>query len=402
MGNLSTSRKFWAMNARAVYVGGTNNFIFSENSTVPGRSNVLSQNLVYVAGNGNRPYTVGDLNFSLFLTSRLTLVENASADSNRIDGNAAIIQYNFITAARASLNFDYLGVRTFASASTLIYRITDWISLTGGWQYSNRRVTTVTSNTGVRTTTTTDLEKNQERAESLGIRLQPLAGLTVNLSGELARDDQPLYPDSDRNYHALNGRAEYRLRKLRLTTGYRQVYNVNSPGPITTFSSHSRDYNAGATWSLRERISLDAGYTKLHLDTASGIDFFSGTGSRLAATPGTSVYISNIHAVNLGARIGVMRRAELYLGYSLTRDAGDGRAALVKPGDTGAQAVLDSVQTFPLSYQTPLARLSVKLRPKLSWNLGWQFYRYRQDFALISILQNYRAHTGYSSLQWSF
>jgi hypothetical protein len=68
--------------------------------------------------------------------------------------------------------------------------------------------------------------------------------------------------------------------------------------------------------------------------------------------PSDSLHISNIHAANLEARIGLTKRAELYLGYS-TCDAGDGRAALVKPGDTGAQAGLDSIHTFPLCYPTP-------------------------------------------------
>ena len=42
------------------------------------------------------------------------------------------------------------------------------------------------------------------------------------------------------------------------------------------------------------------------------------------------------------------------------------------------------------------------LGPKLRWNAGWQYYHYRQDFALVSIIQNYHANTGYTSLQWSF
>jgi hypothetical protein len=74
----------------------------------------------------------------------------------------------------------------------------------------------------------------------------------------------------------------------------------------------------------------------------------------------------------------------------------------VLAGDTGAQAVLDAVQTFPLTYDTPLARLTVKLAPKLRWVAGWQFYRYHQDFPLLSTVQDYRAHTGYTGVQWSF
>jgi hypothetical protein len=56
-------------------------------------------------------------------------------------------------------------------------------------------------------------------------------------------------------------------------------------------------------------------------------------------------------------------------------------------------------QAFPLTYETPLARFSVQLHKKLRWNLGWQYYNYNEQFLA---LQDYTAHTGYTSLSWSF
>ena len=65
-------------------------------------------------------------------------------------------------------------------------------------------------------------------------------------------------------------------------------------------------------------------------------------------------------------------------------------------------AVLARAQTFPLSFQAPLARVSVKLSNKVRWNAGWEFYRYREDFNPLSVFEDYRAHTGYVSLLWAF
>ena len=42
------------------------------------------------------------------------------------------------------------------------------------------------------------------------------------------------------------------------------------------------------------------------------------------------------------------------------------------------------------------------MTPKIHWNAGWQFYRYREGFGLLGYLPNYRAHTGYTSVSWSF
>jgi nitrite reductase/ring-hydroxylating ferredoxin subunit len=67
-----------------------------------------------------------------------------------------------------------------------------------------------------------------------------------------------------------------------------------------------------------------------------------------------------------------------------------------------AALALVPVQTYPLTFQSPLARVSFKITNKIRWNAGWQFYRYREEFGLLSILRNYRAHTGYTSVQWAF
>jgi len=66
------------------------------------------------------------------------------------------------------------------------------------------------------------------------------------------------------------------------------------------------------------------------------------------------------------------------------------------------QQLFAPVQTFPLSFQSPMARVSVRISPKVRWNVGWQFYNYHEDFGLFSTYQNYHAHTGYTSVLWSF
>ena len=62
-----------------------------------------------------------------------------------------------------------------------------------------------------------------------------------------------------------------------------------------------------------------------------------------------------------------------------------------------------SVQSFPLRYLSPQGRISVRINEKLRWNAGYQNYGYRQDFSVLqSASQNYRAHTGYTSVSWAF
>ena len=113
----------------------------------------------------------------------------------------------------------------------------------------------------------------------------------------------------------------------------------------------------------------------------------------------SSYYISNIHTATLGAHFTILKRADVYAGYSHVQDVGDGRATPVGAGLYSALPALQAAQTFPLRYLSPQFRLSVRITPKVRWNAGYQYYGYREEF---SAAQDYRANTGFSSLAFSF
>jgi hypothetical protein len=74
------------------------------------------------------------------------------------------------------------------------------------------------------------------------------------------------------------------------------------------------------------------------------------------------------------------------------------------PPDTApvVAGLLASVQTFPLSYQSPLARVSFRISSRVRWNAGWQFYNYSELFHVFAFNQNFHANTGYTSILWAF
>jgi hypothetical protein len=154
---------------------------------------------------------------------------------------------------------------------------------------------------------------------------------------------------------------------------------------------------------VRPWASLDGSYSKLHLDTIGGIVFFAGLPQFSTAQQITSqsIYVSNIHAVNLGFRFALSKWADLYVGYNLTKDTGDGRSSLA-PQPTAVGQLLYNAQTFPLTYQSPLARISLRITEKLRYNVGYQYYGYNEQFGLFSTYQDFHANTGYTSLLWSF
>jgi hypothetical protein len=230
--------------------------------------------------------------------------------------------------------------------------------------------------------------------------VRPWKPFTLNLDGEMGRSNFPLTPVSEKRYHSINGRAEYRTKRAQLSTSYRQMYNLNAPFVFSTYLSHDRQYSSNASWAPRDSISFDASYTKMHLDTRGGIAFFVLNGARPTLTFGfPSYYTSNLHAANLVVRFAWRRRAELFAGYTITKDTGGAHGL---PTTGPVQTLLTGVEAFPLTYQSPMGRVSIRITPKIRWNAGWQFYDYAEDVHLFGYNQNYRAHTGFTSVLWSF
>ena len=81
------------------------------------------------------------------------------------------------------------------------------------------------------------------------------------------------------------------------------------------------------------------------------------------------------------------------------QDTGDGRTIAAGSGLGSQREAFQVVQTFPLTFQSPMARVSLKINNHLRWNGGYQYYGHRQEF---NPNLNYRANTGYTSLSLSF
>ncbi len=408
LGNLNTRRKLWAVNARATYVSGSRNFLESEAAFGTTQFGGNGNRQIVVGGNAKRPNVAGDFAIQFFPSEKLTVVNNTSIMSNRIDGTSSYSEVQNGFDFGQTINFRFIGVRTVTNSTDVNYRATKQIGVYAAYHYSDReiRYTTAFSIPAFANSAASDSFEVSNHLNSgvLGLRFRPWKPFSVSLDGEIGRANYPLTPVSEKGYHNLNGRADYRTRRTQLSTNYRQAYNLNAPFTFSTFNSHSRQYSANASWAPKDTLSFDASYTKLHLDTRGGIAFFASTGVRpqlQSAFP--SYYTSNIHAANLGVRLAVRRRADLYFGYSITKDTGDGRAVAVPASVTNPiQAVLTAVQTFPLMYESPMGRVSIRITPKLRWNAGWQFYDYAEDFHLYGYNQNFRAHTGFTSVLWSF
>lgn len=387
----------YALNGRFSYTEGRRNFVLDESAAGTGRFGAAQNRQVLALGNARRPVATGNLNATLFPGRRLSVTNHTAYYSLRMEGDARYQELDNQTLSFTVLPFQYLGIRTFANATDLNVRLTRQAGVFAGYQFSSRSIASVQviQIPGFPEPRPAPFaQTNRLHAGQAGVRLRHGKAFTIQLDGELGRADRPFYPVSERNYHAFGGRGDYRTKTLRISAWTRANYNFNSAA-LAAFSSRSRQYAADVSWNPGAAFGFDAGYAKLHLDTAGGIAYFAAR----ELESGRSVFVSNLHTGYLTARARIARRADVFVGYSRIQDTGDGRgAAAASPLGPNREA-FRAAQTFPLAFDSPLARVSLRLGERLRWNAGYQFYRYREDFARI---QNYRAHTGYTSLLWSF
>jgi len=393
-GGIFTDRKVFHMNGRFTYSGGRSAFVTDESAQGIASSLTRVQNVVAV-GDADRPVATGNVNLIFTPGSKLTVTNSTSLYNVRALGNSYFTQFDSATQTTSVLFYNYLGVRTIANDTNLNYQVSPLWGFMAGVHYSGRLISSQEQFTFAGSTSATPAQQsNQLRSGDVGVRIKPWKPLSVLLSAEIGTNSHPFAPISDGDYHALSARIQYRAKTFRFAAAANSIYNATSVS-LSSYGSQARTYSVTGNWSPRDWFTVDAGFNRAHTYTIGGIAYFL---NQELVPDQSSLYLSNINSIYLGIRYEIRRRVDLYAGYSRVQDLGDGRTTAAA-GIGSAPALFQAVQTFPMVFQSPMARLSVKINSKLRWNLGYQYYGYRQDF---NTLLGYRANTGYTSFSFSF
>jgi hypothetical protein len=378
--HLFTDRpKWYAVNARFTHADGRRNFIVDETAIGADRLNAARNQQIIVTGDARRPVLATNATVSVFPADRVTLTNHLAFTQTRIDGQSVYQQFNNNTFDFRFAAADFLGVRLLSNSTDAQVQVTRWMSLMTGYHFADRRVSS-------RQDEIAATQQNRLHAGQFGIRLRGLRGFNANFDGEIGRDNNPFYPTSPRNYHALGARVEYKRKNLRLLAQARSNYNFNFVS-TWSYSARSRQYGIDGSWTINDRISIDGGYSKIHLDSLTGIAYWVG----LQVVDDASWFVSNTHTVHGGLRLNLWKRADLFGGWTWVRDPGGPSRPVRNPALTAAQ-------TYPFLFNSPMVRLSVPVGRNVRWNAGYQFYGYGES---LLPAQNYRAHTAYASISFS-
>lgn len=392
--------KTWGVNGRFTYSSGRRNFLLDEAAAGFDRFGGARNRQILVAGEGRRPVASGHVTLSLFPSERFTVSNHTGFHNTRMEGDARYAELENAQATLSSVNFESLGIRNVTNVTDAQYRLSPALWLRGGYQFAERRIQSVERVDLFGFVSRIASEQvNRLHAGTAGFRLQPVKNLQVLADGEMGRNSTPFYPTSEKNYHGFGARGLYRTKALTLSALARSNANFNSVS-LFSHSARVRQYSFDAAWAGNDWVSFDAGYSKLHTDTATGLAYFV---ANALIQSDRSLWISNLHAAHAGVHVKLKSRADLYAGLTHTQDTGDGRASLAAPpggADAGSGlAAFREVQTFPMHFTSPLARISVKVHSQVRLNLGYQYYGYTEKTLAT---QNYHAHTGFVSVLWTF
>jgi hypothetical protein len=156
----------------------------------------------------------------------------------------------------------------------------------------------------------------------------------------------------------------------------------------------SRIFSSSLDWTATSRFSVSAGYNYHWINSNAKLDYFF---NNVQHPLGNSLYFvrNNFFFVESVAR--VAPRVTLFTAYRINKDNGQGNRVADPTGNPGTL-----IASYPMSFQSPEARLAVKLHQRLDWNVGYQYYNYNESTIVGPRPQNYHAHLPYTSLRFYF
>ena len=377
--------------------------------------NILNLGLYNLTGNSERPSWLGDLGLTFLATDKFRISNTIKVETFEINGAALFSDFFSLTRGTRTdtIGFSNRNVITgidYRKISNTIegdYQFNPRYSIHLGYRYGTRRVTesisgfNLGSNSPTPLTPASDTEENHTHVFIGGFKARPANELTFYFDAEHGTADNVFTRIG--NYDFTNIRAKSRYKPTSRVTFNLAVIAKNNANPseiadvsLNDFgvSTKSRIFTSSIDWAATPRFSITAGYNYHWINSKAIVDYFFNS---VQHPFGNSLYYvrNNFFFVETVARIAP--RATLFAAYRINKDNGQGSRVANPTGNPGTL-----IASYPMSFQSPEARLAIKLHHRLDWNIGYQYYNYNESTVVGPRPQNYHAHLPYTSLRLYF
>ena len=415
---------------RIIYSKAEQNYSFTESFTgrnwnpritgfppsPPGATpNILNLGQYILTGDTERPSWLGDLGLTLLATDKLRISNTFRVETFEITGAALFSDFFSLTRGTRTdtIGFSNRDVNTrtdYRKIQNTIegdYQFNRDYSVHLGYRYARRRVEEEISGFNLGTNAPTALvpssftEHNNTHAVIGGFKARPLSEWTLYFDAEHGTADNVFSRIGNYEYTNIRAKSRYKpTSRLAFNLAFIAKNNSN-PSEIAGVSLEdfgvtvkSKIFSSTLDWTATPRFSISTGYNYHWINSDAIVDYFFNS---VQHPLGHSLYLvrNNFFFVESVARIAP--RATLFTAYRINKDNGQGNRVADPTGRPGTL-----IASYPMSFQSPEARLAIKLHHRLDWNVGYQYYNYNESTIVGPRPQNYHAHLPYTSLRLYF
>lgn len=377
--------------------------------------NILNLGQYNLIGDAERPNWLGDIGLTLLATDKFRISNTFRYETFEITGSALFSDFFSLTRGTRTdtIGFSNRDVNTrtdYRRVQNTIegdYQFNRDYSVHLGYRYARRRVEEEIRGFNLGTNAPTALvpdsftEHNNTHAVIGGFKARPYRNWSLYFDAEHGTADNVFTRIGNYEYTNIRAKSKYKPTS-RLSFDLTFIAKNNSnPSEIAGVSLEdfgvtvkSKIFSSNLDWAATSRFSISTGYTYHWINSHAILDYFFNS---VAHPLGNSLYLvrNNFFYVESVARIAP--RATLFTAYRINKDNGQGNRIADPTGRPGTL-----IASYPMSFQSPEARLAIKLHHRLDWNIGYQYYNYNESTIVGPRPQNYHAHLPYTSLRLYF
>ena len=377
--------------------------------------NILNLGQYNLTGDTERPSWLGDLGLTFLATDKFRISNTFRVETFDITGAALFSDFFSVTRGTRTdtVGFSNRDVHTrtdYRKIQNTIegdYQFNRDYSVHLGYRYANRRVIEELSGFNLGANAPTALvpssftEHNNTHAIIGGFKARPVSDWTLYFDAEHGTADNVFTRIGNYEYTNIRAKSKYKpTTRLSFNLAFIAKNNSN-PSEIAGVSLEdfgvsvkSKIFSSTIDWTATSRFSVSGGYNYHWINSNAVVDYFFNS---VRHPLGRSLYFvrNNFFFVETVARIAP--RATLFAAYRINKDNGQGNRIADPTGNPGFL-----IASYPMSFQSPEARLAIKLHHRLDWNVGYQYYNYNESTIVGPRPENYHAHLPYTSLRLYF
>lgn len=406
------------LTGRFIYASTDRRFNINENVTGRDTSNnFIDSDRFFFFGNARRPQSRGDFGITYAVTDKFRISNTFSFEQFDVTGDST--QNETVTSRTAAgaprpttfsntTWYRLNGFKRFINTIEGDYQFSPQFGINIGYRYTNRRVDIAGFNRPLppATTAPTIIEEEEENSTNtllVGMRIKPYRNWSIYADLEHGQSDNAFSRLSNYNFTNVRLRSNWAYKQFTFNVSAITRDNEN-PSQTTAIGAvpagelvaniKNRVFSAYVDWTPDARLSLSTGYTYQRLTSESDIVVPLATFTQGFA----QFFIRDSYAfIDVSAQ--PIKRVSLYASYRFNKDAGQ--------GDRLSNQANVIISSYPFRLHMPEARVAFKLTRNIDWNIGYQYYSYREHleramFDPIPPNQNYNAHLPYTSLRIYF